>query len=103
MALQAPDAKGDERPPISILVVDDEHVVRETCSGHLNRFGYDVETAASFGEDVESFENGSFDVVITDLKLPDGNGTEIIRHITGVGDETITLVMTGYASVESAL
>jgi len=103
VALQALDAKGDENPPTSILVVDDESVVRDICRGHLNRFGYNVETASSVGEGIETFKNGSFDVVITDLRLPDGNGTEIVQHITSIGDETITLMMTGYASVESAL
>jgi len=103
VALQALDAKGNENPPTSILVVDDEPVVCDTCRGHLNTFGYNVETASSVEEGIETFENGSFDVVITDLKLPDGDGTELVQHITSVGDETITLVMTGYASVESAL
>jgi DNA-binding NtrC family response regulator len=89
--------------PARILVIDDEPSVRETCKGVLEELGHNVETAETVREGIDAFHNGTFDVVITDLKLPDGDGVQIVQDVTSSNDEVVMLVMTGYATVESAL
>ncbi|MBU2709452.1 sigma-54-dependent Fis family transcriptional regulator [Zooshikella sp. WH53] len=82
-----------------ILIVEDEKVIRAALKRLLERHKYAVEEAESVQHALETFNLDSFDLVITDQRLPGGQGTNLIAH---AGD-TPVLVMTSYASLRSAV
>ncbi|RDH46016.1 sigma-54-dependent transcriptional regulator [Zooshikella ganghwensis] len=82
-----------------ILIVEDEKVIRAALKRLLERHKYAVEEAESVQHALETFNLDSFDLVITDQRLPGGQGTDLIAH---AGD-TPVLVMTSYASLRSAV
>ena len=87
----------------SLLVVDDEPSMREMLKIMLRREGYDVLEAGSRAEAAEALARRRVDMVITDVKLPDGDGMEILRHVKASTPETVVLVMTAYGSPETAV
>lgn len=96
----------DEQPPqIRILVVDDEATLRELLAEALTEDGYAVGTASSGGEALERLRapGEEFDVIVTDLKLPGASGVEIVREARLANPQSAVIVMTGYATVESAV
>jgi two-component system, NtrC family, response regulator PilR len=86
-----------------ILVVDDEPSMRELLSIMLRREGFAVEVAESRATAARVLATGPFDLVITDVKLPDGDGIEILRHVKAAAPETVVIVMTAYGSTETAV
>ena len=65
----------------SILVIDDEKTVLDMVKQILIKFGYDVETAESGQEGLDKFEQGSYDLVITDILMPEFDGNYVARQI----------------------
>ncbi len=86
-----------------ILVVDDESPIRDVLSTVLTAEGYTVTTASDLPEALRLITEDSFDIVITDLKLPKGNGIEVLRQIKRLNLDTMGIVLTGYGSIESAI
>ncbi|MEI8028586.1 MAG: sigma-54 dependent transcriptional regulator [Comamonadaceae bacterium] len=86
-----------------ILVVDDEPDLRTLYELTLLREGYGVETAGSLAEAFEHLSERRFDVVITDMRLPDGLGMELIRHIKAQQRRERCVVITAYGSAENAV
>jgi two-component system, NtrC family, response regulator PilR len=86
-----------------ILVVDDEPSMRELLSIMLRKEGYGVEVAESRAAAAVALARGPVDMVITDLRLPDGDGMEILRHVKTASPETIVIVMTAYGSTQTAV
>ncbi len=84
-----------------ILVVDDEPVVRKSCERILTPEGYSVESASNGTEAIGKLGNDRFDLVITDLKMPDIDGLELIRWIRNSKPDTGIVVITGFPSQES--
>ncbi|WP_022964512.1 sigma-54-dependent transcriptional regulator [Halopseudomonas pelagia] len=82
-----------------ILVVEDETIIRSALRRLLERHQYQVSEAGSVGEAVERFDLNSFDLVVSDLRLPGEPGTEMIRK----APNTPVLIMTSYASLRSAV
>lgn len=85
-----------------ILVVDDEEPVRDVLYQGLTKFGYRVALAKSGEEALGTFTSGSFDIVITDLKMPKMDGLDLIRMIRQKNPEVAFFVITGYPSLQSA-
>jgi two-component system response regulator PilR (NtrC family) len=88
--------------PPSLLVVDDEPDLRTLYELTLLREGYDIETAGSVEEAWAQLEARSFGVVITDMRLPDGSGLELLRRLDESRQEK-TIVITAYGSAEGAV
>jgi len=65
----------------SVLVIDDEKFVLDTLAAVLTKFGHDVHTASNGRQGIEKFDNGSFDVVITDIRMPEVDGNGVAEHI----------------------
>lgn len=84
-----------------ILVVDDEPVVRKSCERILAPEGYTVESASNGNEAIGKLGKDGYDLVITDLKMPDVDGLELIRWIRNSRPDTGIVVITGYPSQES--
>lgn len=84
-----------------ILVVDDEPVVIKSCERILSPEGYTVDTASNGKEAIGKMGKNGFDLVITDLKMPDMDGIELLRWIRNSKPETGVVVITGYPSQDS--
>lgn len=89
--------------PAQILVIDDEPDLRTLYELTLLREGYRVEAAGSVSEAWQHLEAGRFDAVITDMRLPDGEGMEIIHRIQKDQRSERCVVMTAYGSAENAV
>ncbi|MGJ7608483.1 sigma-54-dependent transcriptional regulator [Variovorax sp. LT1R20] len=89
--------------PAQILVIDDEPDLRTLYELTLLREGYHVEAAGSVSEAWQHLEAGRFDAVITDMRLPDGQGMEIIHRIQKNQRSERCVVMTAYGSAENAV
>ncbi len=86
-----------------ILVVDDEENVCQSVKKILSRKGYSVDNAASVEDAVKKINETSFDLVITDLMMPNTNGMELLQIIRDHYPELEVVMITGYASIESAV
>ncbi|MGR3177636.1 MAG: sigma-54-dependent transcriptional regulator [Candidatus Anammoxibacter sp.] len=91
----------------SILVVDDEEIVRETVSNDLEYRGYDV-TAVESGEEAvkllsKDAENSEFDLIITDLVMEGIDGIEVLKEIKKLSPCTMVIILTGHGSLETAI
>ena len=86
-----------------ILVVDNEKSMREMLTIALEKEGYEVETARNGEVAVEMVEKDTFDVVITDINMPRSNGIDVLDAVNRVRPETPVIMMTGYASPETAV
>src|SRR5262249_24740889 len=87
----------------SLLVVDDEDSIRHFVSKTLEDEGYEVRAAASVREAREAIEAAMPDVVLLDLKLPDGNGLELLHEIKKLQPEVVVILMTTFGEVETAV
>jgi DNA-binding NtrC family response regulator len=90
----------NQRQPKSILVVDDDISVTDSMRLFLIDAGYQVRTAHSFGQARAIFGDTLFDLVITDLCLPDGTGIDVITHVKAEAPETEVILMTGHGSLD---
>ncbi|NOY86380.1 MAG: response regulator [Deltaproteobacteria bacterium] len=91
------------RDPGPVLVVDDEKFFQEVLTKILREEGYDVSVAASGREAISAFQSGRFKVVVLDLVLPDLMGTEVIGRMKEMEDDIAVIMVTAYASLESAI
>jgi DNA-binding NtrC family response regulator len=89
--------------PIRVLVVDDEELIRSTLSDYLQILNYEVVKAESGRDALNKFGAGKFDIIISDLMMPDMGGLELLEEIRQIDDEVIFLLITGYPSIESAV
>ncbi|MEO8502080.1 MAG: sigma-54 dependent transcriptional regulator, partial [Vicinamibacteria bacterium] len=85
-----------------VLVVDDEPSLRDVLKLGLSRAGFFVGTAASHGEAMTQLKE-PWDLVLTDLQLPDGDGLSILRQVKEVAPETAVVVLTAHGSADTAV
>ena len=86
--------------PNKVLVVDDEKSVTGALALILGAAGYEIAVAENVTRAMAILSQGSFDLVITDLRLPDGTGIDLITHIKKTTPDTEVILMTAYGSVE---
>jgi DNA-binding NtrC family response regulator len=87
----------------SILVVDDEPTVTDGLRLYLGETGYRVVTAQTGGEGLKLFQEGSFDLAIIDLQLPDTQGFDLLRQMKGHDPDVEVIMITGYGSMDRAI
>lgn len=87
----------------NILVIDDQESMRDSCQQTLSRSGYCVETAENGEKGLEILKKTSHDLVILDLKMPGLNGLEVLGKIKEDDPEIVVVVITGHATIESAV
>lgn len=87
----------------SILVVDDEPNVLATVQAILQQEGYQVAAAQGGSEAISAIQSGHYDLVLTDLKMPGIDGLGVLAAVRKYSPDTVTVMMTGYASLDSAL
>ncbi len=88
---------------MNILLIEDEKITRITLTDVLREKGWSVEAAATGKEGLEWLERRTFDVVVTDLRLPKMNGLDVLKHIKEKSADTVVIMMTAYGSVETAV
>ncbi len=76
----------------TVLVIDDEQMIVSLLQLALTRFGYNVETAADGREGIQKFDKKSIDIVITDIRLPDIDGKEVVRHVRNSSRKTTPVI-----------
>ena len=86
-----------------ILVVDDDQGIREFLEIMLSREGYRVTTAPDAGKALNRCKKDTFDLIITDLKMPKMDGIGFLREIKAISPETLVILITAYASGETAV
>jgi DNA-binding NtrC family response regulator len=90
--------------PMKILVVDDEAPIREMLKKGLSEVGpFTIEVAPNGKEAIEKIENDIFDLVLTDMKMPEMDGIEFLKIIKGTRPELMMILMTAYGSIETAV
>ena len=88
---------------ISILIVDDEESVRNSLNDWFTDDGYYVKTAENAKRALAVLESEEFDIVLADLKMPGMDGLEMLKRIKSLNKDTIVIVMTAFATVDTAV
>lgn len=97
------DVMSNGQEPAFVLVVDDEGANRYSVSKTLQRVGYVVNEAASGEEALDHVNQQDFDVVLTDIRMQGIDGVELLRRIKEQSPDAIVILMTGYASLGTAV
>jgi two-component system NtrC family response regulator len=87
----------------SILVVDDEPPQLELIGGFLKKQGFEVALAESGERALERFRRDPFELVLTDQRMPNMSGLELVKAVRAINPETPVIVMTAYGSIETAV
>ncbi len=91
------------RSELSIMVVDDELVVRESLKGWLEKFGYGVDTAEDARDALEKLEREGYDILFVDIKMPGMDGIELLKKVKEDQPDVIVVMITAHGSIESAI
>src|SRR3954468_15323612 len=87
-----------------VLIVDDEASLRTALFRALDRKGYQVITSASYKEaETVSQSDKALDLALVDLRLPDGDGIELMSKLKSVHPNIQVIILTGHASIETAV
>jgi two-component system response regulator AtoC len=86
-----------------VLVLDDEEVLRDILGSVVSKAGYSVDLAANAREAAEKLARGDVDVALCDIKLPDGNGIDLVRESIANGIDTAFIMVTAFGSMETAV
>jgi DNA-binding NtrC family response regulator len=86
-----------------ILVVDDEEIIRDSLTFVLRKEGYEVDEAKNGLEAFEKVLQISYDIVITDIEMPEMRGTELLTKIAMQSPQTFVIIITAYGSIETAI
>ncbi len=88
---------------MSIMVVDDEEIIRQSFLHWFQKYGHHVEVAASGFEALEKLEDTPFDILFVDIKMPGMNGIELLKRVKDEYPDTIVIIITAYGSIETAV
>jgi len=88
---------------MSIMVVDDEEIVRESLFHWFKKYGHAVETASSGVEALDKLEKYPFQLLFVDIKMPGMDGIELLEKVKIEYPDTIVIIITAYGSIESAV
>jgi DNA-binding NtrC family response regulator len=88
---------------MNILIVDDEQAIRETCAAVAVQCGMKATSVATAEEALEILEHSPVDILLTDLKLPQADGVELLKRVHELHPQVTVVVLTQYGTIESAL
>ena len=89
--------------PVNILIVDDNVKMRETLSDIFSEEGYKITGVGTLDGGKKELEKKFYNITLVDLKLPDGSGLELLKEIKRINKETLSIIFTGFASLESSV
>jgi len=87
----------------NILVIDDEAAQRDVLTGYLKKKGYKIFSASSGKEGIETARTNSVDIILSDFKMPDLNGIEVLENVKKLNPEISFVIVTAYGTVENAV
>jgi len=87
----------------NILIIDDEAVQRDILTGYLKKKGYKIFSASSGKEGIEIAKNNAVDIILSDYKMPDLNGIEVLEQVKKINPEISFVIVTAYGTVENAV
>ena len=88
---------------LEVLIVDDEPAIRQVLAAHVGKAGHSVSQASNGTTALDRLSKGDVDVAICDIQMPDINGLELLRRARAAGVDTSFIMMTAYASVDTAI
>jgi DNA-binding NtrC family response regulator len=86
-----------------ILILDEDRIILQSLSQFLSREGYDVRTCDEPGDAFSVLESGQIEVLLADINTPGVKATEFLREVRRRGPQVVTIVITGYGSIEGAV
>jgi two-component system, NtrC family, response regulator AtoC len=89
--------------PATILVVDDERLIRWSLEQQLQREGYAVHSVETGAEALQRMQTDPSDLVLLDVRLPDADGVELLGRLRAADPECLVVMMTAHGGVESAV
>src|SRR6184192_4485971 len=95
--------KPRDRGQPKVLVIDDEPDLLELLELTLSRMGLDTTRAQSVAEAIRTLDAQAFDLCLSDMRLPDGEGLRVVEHISEKGLDVPVAVITAYGSAENAV
>ena len=90
------------RKPLRIMVIDDENIVGKRLKPALSKDGDIVETFENGKDALARYDEEPFDIVVTDIRMDEIDGIEILERILEKSDRTKVIIITGYATIEVA-
>lgn len=87
----------------SILVVDDEDTQRSILKGYLEKKGYKIYSASSGTEGIKTVQSNLIDIVLSDFKMPDKTGLEVLEEVKKINPEISFVILTAYGTIENAV
>jgi len=87
----------------SILIIDDEEAQRNILKGYLEKKGFKIFSASSGSEGVKSVQNNIIDIVLSDYKMPDITGLEVLELVKKINPEVSFVILTAYGTIENAV
>jgi len=87
----------------SILIVDDEDAQRSVLKGYLEKKGYKIFSASSGTEGIKAVQNNLVDIVLSDFKMPDKTGLEVLEEVKKINPEISFVILTAYGTIENAV
>ena len=94
---------GTDKKDIKILVVDNNRQLTDAIVEMLSRSGYLASGAYGGMEGIKRFQEGDFQLVVTDLKMPDVDGMDVIKTVRGIDNRVPVIMITGYGTVKKAV
>jgi two-component system, NtrC family, response regulator HydG len=88
---------------VQVLIVDDELIIRESLVGWLKRAGFDADGASGGHLALEMIGRNDYDMVFLDIRMPDFDGLDVLKHLKKVYPHILVVMMTAYGSVETAI
>ena len=88
---------------MKIMLVEDEKITRKTLTDILKKENYDVNSFGDGTEAIKSIKQETYDVIVTDLRLPGTNGLDILKTAKEINPKAIVIIITAYATVETAI
>ena len=86
-----------------ILLIDDSPDILANLSEYLRNEGYEVETSADGEKALSMIERKFFDIILTDLMMPNLNGMEVLKYVTENSRDSICMILTGYGTIKNAV
>jgi DNA-binding NtrC family response regulator len=90
-------------PIEKIIVLEDDLIVRKNLEQQLRNRRYDVAAVATIGAAQEMLAKDTFDLMFVDVRLPDGEGTDLLRQLQSRPEKPLVVIVTGFGSIESAV
>jgi len=87
---------------LKIMIIDDEPIVGKRLIQALNKNGYEVEAFTTGNKALERFDEKPFDIVVTDIRMDEIDGIEVLSQVLKKRENTKVIIITGYATIEMA-